>query len=165
MSDDYELFGQDLEEASQDLSSYAENHAQCPAPLPSLQPATSGPAATCGKTVLSWVPGALALDMGASQACASCPGHSCSSRSQLPEQRLATESITGPTALSTPACSAASGPVGPASSKQGEGPPNLSLLSQSAGPLPRKIQLVQGHPEPQKTKEEGFETEGDRRHP
>lgn len=79
MSDDYELFGQDLEEASQDLSSYAENHAQCPAPLPSLQPATSGPAAACGKTVLSWVPGALALDMGASQACASCSGHSCSS--------------------------------------------------------------------------------------
>lgn len=57
MSDDYELFCQDLEEVSQDLSGYAEYHAQYPASLPSFQPATSGPAATCGKTVLSWVPG------------------------------------------------------------------------------------------------------------
>lgn len=136
---------------------------------PLLCPASSQPPVAlqlpAARQYLAGFLGALALDMGTSQACASCPGHSCSSWSQLPEQRLATESITWPTALSTPACSAASGPVGPASSKQGEGPPNLSLLSQSAGPLPRKIQLVQGHPEPQKTKEEGFETEGDRRHP
>lgn len=121
---------------------------------PLLCPASSQPPVAlqlpAARQYLAGFLGALALDMGTSQACASCPGHSCSSWSQLPEQRLATESITGPTALSTPACSAASGPVGPASSKQGEGPQICLYFHSLLDPCPERSSSSRGIQSPRR---------------
>lgn len=174
LPNDYELFCQDLEEVIQDPNNFAEYHAAVPCPLPpaSSQPPVA-PQLPVVRQYLARFSEALALNMGAPPrpipATLDTPAVSVSnttSRNALPEHQLVKESSPEsmePPALSSSACNAAPGPMGPASSQPEEvAPKPVPELAESASSPAQKPDPAHPEgPEPQKTEEEVSETEGD----